>query len=86
MVPSSSKRYGTASSLKPSTPTWHQNRATSIIASTTFGFSKLRSGWCEKNLCQKYWRRTGSKVQLDVSVSTKMMRASWYFVFSSFHT
>ena len=56
-----------------------QNRTTSIIASCTAGFSKLRSGWWPKNRCQKNCRRTGSKVQFDVSVSTKMMRASAYF-------
>ena len=56
-----------------------QNRTTSKIASCTFGFSKFRSGWWLKNRCQKYCRRTGSNVQFDVSVSTKMMRASEYF-------
>jgi len=76
LVPSSSKRYGTASSRKPSTPRRIQNRTTSNIASRTRGFSKLRSGWWEKNRCQKYSRRTGSNVQLDVSVSMKMIRAS----------
>lgn len=77
LVPSASNRYGTASSRNPSTPMPSQNRPTSIIASTTRGFSKFRSGWWPKNRCQKYWRRTGSNVQLDVSVSTKMIRASW---------
>ena len=47
-----------------------------MIASCTFGFSKLRSGWWEKNRCQKYCLRTGSNVQFELSVSTKMIRAS----------
>ena len=47
-----------------------------MIASCTRGFSKLRSGWWEKNRCQKYCLRTGSNVQLELSVSTKMIRAS----------
>jgi len=55
-----------------------QKRTMSNIASSTAGFSKLRSGWWEKKRCQKNWRRTGSKVQFDTSVSTKMMRASLY--------
>jgi len=75
-----------ASSRKPSTPTLHQWRTTSNRARCTSGFSKFRSGWWEKNRCQKYWRRTGSKVQLDTSVSTKMIRASEYSVLSSVHT
>ena len=33
-------------------PMSSQNLSTSSIASCTFGFSKLRSGWWEKNLCQ----------------------------------
>ena len=49
----------------------------SSIASWTLGLSKLRSGWWEKNRCQKYCWRTGSQVQFDGSVSTKMIRASW---------
>ncbi len=63
-----------------------QKRTTSYIASRTRGFSKLRSGWCEKKRCQKYCRRTGSNVQLDVSVSMKMMRASPYLALSSLQT
>ena len=59
-------------------PRSSQNRSTSIIASCTRGFSKFRSGWWEKNRCQKYCPRTGSKVQLDCSVSTKMTRAPEY--------
>ena len=47
-----------------------------MIASCTFGFSKLRSGWWEKKRCQKYCLRTGSNVQFELSVSTKMIRAS----------
>ena len=47
-----------------------------MMASCTFGFSKLRSGWWEKKRCQKYCRRTGSNVQFEDSVSTKMIRAS----------
>ena len=31
----------------------------------------MRSGWWEKKRCQKNWRGTGSKVQLDSSVSTQ---------------
>jgi hypothetical protein len=58
----------------------------SNIASSTSGLSKLRSGWWEKKRCQKYCRRTGSNVQFDVSVSTKMMRASAYFSSVSLHT
>ena len=57
-----------------------------MIASWTAGFSKFRSGWWEKNRCQKYCLRTGSNVQLEVSVSTKMIRASEYRVSSSDHT
>ena len=56
----------------------NQNDTASRIASCTFGLSKLRSGWCEKNRCQKYCWRTGSQVQFDGSVSTKMIRASSY--------
>ena len=63
-----------------------QKRTMSNIASCTSGFSKLRSGWWEKNRCQKNWRRIGSKVQLETSVSTKMMRASAYFSSLSDHT
>ena len=55
-----------------------QKRIASSIASWTFGLSKLRSGWWEKNRCQKYCWRTGSHVQFDGSVSTKMIRASSY--------
>ncbi len=55
-----------------------QKAIASIIASWTFGLSKFRSGWWEKKRCQKYCWRTGSQVQLDGSVSTKMIRASWY--------
>ena len=76
-LPSSvSYRYGIASSRSPSTPMSSQWRTTSKIASCTAGFSKLRSGWWEKNRCQKNWRRTGSNVQFETSVSMKMMRAS----------
>ena len=57
-------------------PMSSQKRSASSIASWTFGLSKLRSGWWEKNRCQKYCLRTGSQVQLDGSVSTKMIRAS----------
>ena len=57
-------------------PRSSQNRSASMIASCTAGFSKLRSGWWEKKRCQKYCLRTGSKVQFEVSVSTKMIRAS----------
>ena len=78
-VPSSSKRYGIASARNPSMPLSSQKRTTSNIASRTAGFSKFRSGWWEKKRCQKNCRRTGSKDQLLSSVSTKMMRASWYF-------
>jgi hypothetical protein len=46
----------------------------------------LRSGWWEKNRCQKNCRRTGSNVQFLVSVSTKMIRASWYLSSVSDHT
>ena len=53
-----------------------QNRTTSNISALTRGFSKLRSGWWEKNRCQKNWRRIGSNVQFDTSVSMKMIRAS----------
>ena len=67
-------------------PRSSQNLRTSIIASWTLGFSKFRSGWCEKNRCQKYWPRTGSNVQFEVSVSTKMIRASAYLSGSSAQT
>ena len=53
-----------------------QKRIASRIASCTAGLSKLRSGWWEKKRCQKYCWRTGSQVQFDGSVSTKMTRAS----------
>ena len=53
-----------------------QKRTMSNIASCTAAFSKLRSGWWQKKRCQKNCRRTGSKVQFETSVSTKMMRAS----------
>ncbi len=86
LVPSSSNRYGMASARKPSMPWSSQNRTTSNSASMTFGFSKFRSGWWLKNRCQKNCRRMGSKVQLDSSVSTKMMRASWYFSSVSLQT
>ncbi|GEM_PF-5516625 len=75
-----------ASARKPSMPMSSQNFTTSNTASTTLGFSKFRSGWWEKKRCQKNCRRTGSKVQLETSVSTKMMRASWYFSSVSDHT
>ncbi|VEI50641.1 Uncharacterised protein [Kocuria rosea] len=78
LVPSSSIRYGIASARKPSMPMSSQNFTTSWTASTTAGFSKLRSGWWEKKRCQKNCRRIGSNVQFDSSVSTKMIRASWY--------
>ena len=67
-------------------PRSSQNRTTSMIASCTAGFSKLRSGWWLKNRCQKYCRRTGSNVQLLVSVSTKMIRASAYLSSVSLQT
>ena len=54
-----------------------QNAIASSIASWTAGLSKLRSGWWWKKRCQKYCWRTGSHVQLDGSVSTKITRASW---------
>ena len=57
-------------------PRSSQKRRMSIISSPTAGFSKFRSGWWAKNRCQKYCLRTGSKVQLLGSVSTKMIRAS----------
>ena len=75
-----------ASARKPSMPWSSQNRTTSKSASMTLGFSKFRSGWWLKKRCQKNCRRIGSKVQLDSSVSTKMMRASWYFSSVSLHT
>ena len=55
-------------------------------ASCTAGFSKLRSGWCEKKRWKKNWRRTGSNVQFDSSVSTKMMRMFAYFSSVSLQT
>ena len=52
-LPSSdSNRYGMASSRMPSTPRSIQCRTTSSVAWRTAGFSKLRSGWCEK----KRWK------------------------------
>ena len=63
-----------------------QNRTMSYIASCTLGFSKFRSGWWPKNRCQKNCRRIGSKVQFEVSVSTKMTRASVYLSSVSDHT
>ena len=57
-------------------PRSSQKRRASMIASPTAGLSKLRSGWWLKKRCQKYCLRIGSNVQLDGSVSTKMMRAS----------
>ena len=48
------------------------------MTSRTSGFSKFRSGWWQKKRCQKYCPRTGSQVQLETSVSVKMMRASAY--------
>ncbi len=57
-------------------PRSSQNRSASIIACCTSGESKFRSGWWLKKRCQKYCLRTGSKVQFDGSVSTKMIRAS----------
>lgn len=57
-------------------PMSSQKRRMSSIASRTAGFSKFRSGWWLKNRCQKNCPRTGSYVQFDDSVSTKMMRAS----------
>ena len=47
LVPSRSYRYGIASSRSPSTPISSQKSIVRMIASRTFGFSKLRSGWCE---------------------------------------
>ena len=38
------------------------------------GLSKFRSGWWLKKRCQKYCCATSSQVQLDFSVSVKMMR------------
>ena len=67
-------------------PMSSQNRTVSNIASSTAGLSKFRSGWWEKNRCQKNCRRTGSNVQFEVSVSTKMMRASGYFSSVSLQT
>ncbi len=49
----------------------------SIVRSTacsTAGLSKFRSGWWLKKRCQKYCPATSSQVQLDFSVSVKMMR------------
>ena len=63
-----------------------QNRTTSNMASCTAGFSKFRSGWWLKKRCQKNCRRTGSNVQLVVSVSTKMIRASSYLSSVSLQT
>ena len=63
-----------------------QNRTMSNISSRTRGFSKLRSGWWEKNRCQKNCPRTGSKVQLEASVSTKMIRVPAYRLSVSDHT
>ena len=57
-------------------PMSSQNAIASSIASCTAGLSKFRSGWWWKKRCQKYCPRTWSKVQLDGSVSTKMIRAS----------
>ena len=57
-------------------PRSSQKRRTSSIASWTSGLSKLRSGWWEKNRCQKYAPACSSHVQLEVSVSVKMIRAS----------
>ena len=86
-LPSSlSKRYGIASSRRPSTPRSSQNLTMSKIASCTFGFSKFRSGWWLKKRWKKNWRRTGSNVQFDSSVSTKIMRMFWYFSSVSLHT
>ena len=67
-------------------PRSSQNFSASITASCTRGFSKLRSGWWLKKRCQKYCLRTGSNVQFDDSVSTKMMRASAYASSVSAHT
>ena len=57
-------------------PRSSQKRRTSSIASWTSGLSKLRSGWWEKKRCQKYAPACSSQVQLEVSVSVKMIRAS----------
>ena len=57
-------------------PRSSQKRSASSIASCTSGLRKLRSGWCWKKRCQKYWPRTGSHVQLEGSESRKMIRAS----------
>ena len=57
-------------------PMSSQNGSASSIASWTLGLSKFRSGWWLKKRCQKYCWRTGSQVQFDGSVSTKMIRAS----------
>ena len=75
-----------ASSRKPSTPISSQNSIVFSTASSTAGLSKLRSGWWLKKRCQKYWPATSSKVQLDFSVSVKMMRVPLYFVGSSVQT
>ena len=66
-----------ASSLGPSTPASSQKRITRMIALNTCGLSWLRSGWWEKR-CQKYWPAISSQVQLDRSVSVKIMRVPSY--------
>jgi hypothetical protein len=63
-----------------------QKRMTFFTASTTSGLSKLRSGWWLKKRCQKNCCATGSHVQLDVSVSVKMIRVPAYLFGSSLHT
>ena len=66
-----------ASSRKPSTPMSSQKRMVFMIASSTAGLSKLRSGWWLKKRCQKYCLAIGSQVQFEVSVSVKMIRVPW---------
>src|SRR6185369_2742010 len=46
----------------------------------------FRSGWWLKKRCQKYCLATGSQVQLDFSVSVKMMRVPLYLSSLSLHT
>ena len=66
-----------ASSRKPSTPMSSQKRIVLKMASSTTGLSKFRSGWWLKKRCQKNCLATGSQVQLEVSVSVKMIRVPW---------
>src|SRR3954453_17152365 len=75
-----------ASRRNPSTPVSSQRFITWISALNTRGLSKLRSGWCEKKRCQKNCPASGSQVQLDFSVSVKMIRVPEYFWSVSLHT